>query len=78
MCGKDIDFVNDFKSRYQHAFDEYIVQLPGNLRTRVFVQDLGAIAKARQHFKQLSKVALDVERTRQKLSQYINRPINMG
>jgi transcriptional regulator with XRE-family HTH domain len=33
MCGKDIDFFEDFKRRYRNAFDEYIVQLPGNLRT---------------------------------------------
>ncbi|WP_112263199.1 helix-turn-helix domain-containing protein [Lentzea terrae] len=33
MCGKDIDYVNDFKRRYQYAFDEYFVQLSGNLRT---------------------------------------------
>jgi len=210
MCGKDIDFVNDFKRRYQYAFDEYIVQLSGNLRTvgmaestasaitsydtmlvpglfqtleyaegvyyangsvaeeripelvqcrtdrqavlqrpyrpdcvfyihelalqqpmgdeavmqaqyerllskahmirivpskvtvmsagfmlweyeksrpiaysetefaRVFVQDLGAIAKARQHFKQLEKVALDVDQTRSKLRQYLREPVGAG
>ncbi|SFR24699.1 Helix-turn-helix domain-containing protein [Lentzea waywayandensis] len=33
MCGKDIDYINDFKRRYQHAFDEYIVQVSDNLRT---------------------------------------------
>ncbi|WP_329790125.1 helix-turn-helix transcriptional regulator [Lentzea sp. DG1S-22] len=33
MCGKDIDFVNDFKRRYRYAFDEYFVQVSGNLRT---------------------------------------------
>ncbi|PWK80951.1 helix-turn-helix protein [Lentzea atacamensis] len=33
MCGKDIDFFEDFKRRYRNAFDEYIVQVPGNLRT---------------------------------------------
>lgn len=33
MCGKDVDFFEDFKRRYRNAFDEYIVQLPGNLRT---------------------------------------------
>lgn len=210
MCGKDIDFVNDFKSRYQYAFDEYVVQLPGNLRTvgmaestavgvtnydtmvvpglfqipeyakavyyahgtvseeripelvqcrtdrqailrrhdqpdcvfyihelalqqpldgdevmqaqyrrlhskahlirlvpahvpvlsagfilweyekanpvaysetefaRVFVQDLGAIARARQHFKRLAKVALDHEQTRSRLAQYLNQPVKAG
>ncbi|MCX2953884.1 helix-turn-helix domain-containing protein [Lentzea sp. NEAU-D7] len=33
MCGKDIDFLNDFKRRYERAFDEYFVQVSGNLRT---------------------------------------------
>ncbi|WP_434441491.1 helix-turn-helix domain-containing protein [Lentzea sp. E54] len=33
MCGKDIDFVNDFRRRYQYAFDEYIVQVSDELRT---------------------------------------------
>ncbi|MGW4212379.1 helix-turn-helix domain-containing protein [Lentzea sp. NPDC004789] len=33
MCGKDIDFVNDFKRRYQYAFDEYFIQVSDNLRT---------------------------------------------
>ncbi|RAS62309.1 helix-turn-helix protein [Lentzea atacamensis] len=33
MCGKDIDFFENFKRRYRNAFDEYIVQVPGNLRT---------------------------------------------
>ena len=28
MCGKDIDFVLEFKRRYHYAFDEYIVQPP--------------------------------------------------
>ncbi|MET9229598.1 helix-turn-helix transcriptional regulator [Lentzea sp. NPDC003310] len=210
MCGKDIDYINDFKRRYQYAFDEYVVQLSGNLRTvgmaeataraitgydtmivtglfqvpeyatavyqahgsvsqeripelvrcrtdrqsilrrhdrpdcvfflhelalqqtlgspeimqaqyrrlhakahlirlvpadvpvlspgfmmweyekanpvaysesefaRVFVQDLGAIAQARQHFKQLAKVALDHERTRHRLAQYLTQPVGTG
>ncbi|KJK44129.1 hypothetical protein UK23_30570 [Lentzea aerocolonigenes] len=33
MCGKDIDFYEEFKHRYRYAFDEYIVQVSGNLRT---------------------------------------------
>ncbi|MCP2242562.1 helix-turn-helix domain-containing protein [Lentzea aerocolonigenes] len=33
MCGKDIDYVTDFKRRYHYAFDEYFVQVSGNLRT---------------------------------------------
>lgn len=32
-CGKDIDFLDDFKRRYKHAFDLYFAQVPGNLRT---------------------------------------------
>ena len=45
---------------------------------RVFVQDLGAIAKARQHFKQLEKVALDGEQTRSQLKQYLRQPVGAG
>ncbi|WP_434452623.1 Scr1 family TA system antitoxin-like transcriptional regulator [Lentzea sp. E54] len=33
MCGKDIDFFEDFKRRYRNVFDEYIVQVPDNVRT---------------------------------------------
>ncbi|MCX2954953.1 helix-turn-helix domain-containing protein [Lentzea sp. NEAU-D7] len=33
MCGKDIDFFEDFRRRYRNAFDEYIVQVPDNVRT---------------------------------------------
>ncbi|MGW6442037.1 helix-turn-helix domain-containing protein [Lentzea sp. NPDC055074] len=33
MLGKDIDFFEDFKRRYRCAFEEYIVQVPDNLRT---------------------------------------------
>jgi hypothetical protein len=33
MCGKDIDFFEDFKHRWRNAFEEYIVQVSGNLRT---------------------------------------------
>ncbi|WP_394616990.1 helix-turn-helix domain-containing protein [Lentzea sp. JNUCC 0626] len=33
MCGKDIDFINDFRRRYQYTFDEHIVQVSDNLRT---------------------------------------------
>lgn len=28
MCGKDIDYVVEFKRRYHYAFDDYIVQPP--------------------------------------------------
>ncbi|MGW6932134.1 helix-turn-helix domain-containing protein [Lentzea sp. NPDC054927] len=33
MCGKDIDFFEEFKQRYRYAFEEYIVQASDNLRT---------------------------------------------
>ncbi|MDX8055263.1 helix-turn-helix transcriptional regulator [Lentzea sp. BCCO 10_0798] len=33
MCGKDIDYFEDFKRRYRNAFEEYIVQVPDNVRT---------------------------------------------
>ncbi|MFD9702063.1 helix-turn-helix domain-containing protein [Lentzea sp. NPDC059081] len=33
MCGKDIDFVAEFRRRYQYAFDEYRVQVSDELRT---------------------------------------------
>ncbi|MET9229267.1 helix-turn-helix transcriptional regulator [Lentzea sp. NPDC003310] len=33
MCGKDIDFFEDFKRRFKNAFEEYIVQVSDNLRT---------------------------------------------
>lgn len=32
-CGKDIDFYENFRCRYQYAFDEYVLQVKGNLRT---------------------------------------------
>ncbi|MEU0876999.1 helix-turn-helix transcriptional regulator [Lentzea sp. NPDC005914] len=38
MCGKDIDFFEDFKRRYRNAFEEYIVQVPDNLRTLVMAE----------------------------------------
>lgn len=33
MCDKDIDFINEFRQRYSRAFDEYLVQVPDNVRT---------------------------------------------
>ncbi|NKE57624.1 helix-turn-helix domain-containing protein [Lentzea sp. PSKA42] len=33
MCGKDIDFFEDFKRKWRNTFEEYIVQVPDNLRT---------------------------------------------
>ena len=38
MCSKDIDFFEDFKRRYRNAFEEYIVQVPGNLRTAAMAE----------------------------------------
>jgi hypothetical protein len=38
MCGKDIDYVTDFKRRYHYAFDEYVVQVSGNLRTMAMAE----------------------------------------
>ncbi|PWK77991.1 helix-turn-helix protein [Lentzea atacamensis] len=32
-CGKDIDYFEDFRQRYKYAFEEYVVQVSGNLRT---------------------------------------------
>ncbi|MEV6238005.1 helix-turn-helix transcriptional regulator [Lentzea sp. NPDC051838] len=32
-CGKNIDYVNEFRSRYYNAFDRYFAQVPDNLRT---------------------------------------------
>jgi hypothetical protein len=32
-CGKNIDFVNEFRSRYYNAFDLYFAQVPDKLRT---------------------------------------------
>ncbi|MEV6241154.1 helix-turn-helix transcriptional regulator [Lentzea sp. NPDC051838] len=38
MCGKDIDYFEDFRRQYKDAFDEYIVQVSGNLRTLAFAE----------------------------------------
>ncbi|MFD4670021.1 helix-turn-helix domain-containing protein [Lentzea sp. NPDC058450] len=38
MCGKDIDFFEDFRRRYATAFDEYVLQVSGNLRTLAFAE----------------------------------------
>lgn len=32
-CGKDIDFANEFRSRYYNAFDLFFAQVPENVRT---------------------------------------------
>lgn len=41
---------------------------------RVFVQDLGAIARTRLLFNQLENVALDAEQSRSRLAEYAGRP----
>jgi transcriptional regulator with XRE-family HTH domain len=33
MCGKDIQFIEDFRRRYRYAFDEYVAQAPDQVRT---------------------------------------------
>jgi Domain of unknown function (DUF5753)/Helix-turn-helix domain len=38
MCGKDIDFFEDFRRRYKNAFEEYVVQVHDDLRTLVFAE----------------------------------------
>ena len=38
MCGKDTDYLENFKRRYHYAFEEYIVQAPGTLRTTVMAE----------------------------------------
>ncbi len=37
-CDKDIDFFEDFKRRYKNAFEEYILQVSGDLRTLAFAE----------------------------------------
>ena len=37
-CDKDIDFFEDFKRRYRHAFEEYIVEVSDNLRTMAMAE----------------------------------------
>ncbi|MCP2247177.1 helix-turn-helix domain-containing protein [Lentzea aerocolonigenes] len=32
-CGKDIDFIDEFRRRYYNAFDLYFAQVPDNVRT---------------------------------------------
>jgi transcriptional regulator with XRE-family HTH domain len=32
-CGKDLDFFDEFRRRYRHAFDTYFAQVSDNLRT---------------------------------------------
>nr|WP_285638011.1 DUF5753 domain-containing protein [Lentzea sp. NBRC 102530] len=37
-CGKDIDFINAFRSRYYNAFDLFFAQVPENVRTLAMVE----------------------------------------
>jgi transcriptional regulator with XRE-family HTH domain len=39
-CGKDIDFLEDFKRRYKHAFDLYFAQVPNELRTLAMTESM--------------------------------------
>ncbi|WP_330270278.1 helix-turn-helix transcriptional regulator [Lentzea sp. NBC_00516] len=38
MCGKDIDFFEDFRRRYKNAFEEYVVQVHEDLRIVAFAE----------------------------------------
>ncbi|MFD5828107.1 helix-turn-helix domain-containing protein [Lentzea sp. NPDC060358] len=40
LCGKDVDFFEEFRRRYRHAFDLYFVQVPDNLRTIAMTESL--------------------------------------
>ncbi|HUQ60254.1 helix-turn-helix transcriptional regulator [Lentzea sp.] len=40
LCGKDIDFFEEFRRRYRHAFDLYFVQVPDNLRTIAMAESM--------------------------------------
>ncbi|MFD4674504.1 helix-turn-helix domain-containing protein [Lentzea sp. NPDC058450] len=37
-CGKDINFANEFRSRYYNAFDLFFAQVPDNVRTLAMVE----------------------------------------
>jgi transcriptional regulator with XRE-family HTH domain len=39
-CGKDLDFFNEFRHRYQHAFDTYFAQVSDNLRTIAMAESM--------------------------------------
>ncbi|NKE55496.1 helix-turn-helix domain-containing protein [Lentzea sp. PSKA42] len=42
VCGKDIDFFEDFRRRYRHAFDLYLAQVPENLRTLAMIESMAS------------------------------------
>ncbi|SDK26554.1 Helix-turn-helix domain-containing protein [Lentzea albidocapillata subsp. violacea] len=37
-CGKDADYLEMFRRRYEKAFDEYVIQMHDDLRTLVFAE----------------------------------------
>ncbi|KJK44146.1 hypothetical protein UK23_30395 [Lentzea aerocolonigenes] len=39
-CGKDLDYYDEFRRRYQHAFDLYFAQVPDNLRTLALTESM--------------------------------------
>ncbi|SDG86136.1 Helix-turn-helix domain-containing protein [Lentzea fradiae] len=42
VCGKDLGFFEDFRRRYRHAFDLYLVQVPDELRTLAMTESLAS------------------------------------
>ncbi|WP_162185785.1 Scr1 family TA system antitoxin-like transcriptional regulator [Lentzea aerocolonigenes] len=42
-CDKDIDFFEDFRRRYQNAFEEYVVQVHDDLRTLAFAESTAKV-----------------------------------
>lgn len=39
-CGKDLDFLEEFRLRYRHAFDMYFAQVSDNLRTIAMAESM--------------------------------------
>ncbi|HUQ61767.1 helix-turn-helix transcriptional regulator [Lentzea sp.] len=39
-CGKDFDFLDDFRNRYRHAFDMCFAQVSNNLRTLAMTESM--------------------------------------
>ncbi|HEX8864074.1 MAG TPA: helix-turn-helix transcriptional regulator [Lentzea sp.] len=39
-CGKDLDYYDEFRRRYRHAFDLYFAQVPDNLRTLAMTESM--------------------------------------
>ncbi|MGW4213371.1 helix-turn-helix domain-containing protein [Lentzea sp. NPDC004789] len=42
VCGKDLDYFDDFRRRYRYAFDLYFVQVPDNLRTLAMTESMAS------------------------------------